>query len=378
MTLEISHFITPEECNQLIMLYSSRRSLSLCEKSPQKVQIRKDNFLVEKILKKISETLSIPQENLELPIIKKYEKNKLYKPECEWINNKKHGKRLKTFLIYLNDDPEVNSGLTYLSKLFKTEKGKAVVLDLKKGINYINSVSSKINRYVFLITVREKNYVDHKTKRLLNDGKLGLPLNYKEKQNFLSKKTCNEIIEWFDNDGQRIEKGLPLLRQGPTINFITKESQVSNYRKAKDLGFRKNGPVAKKWGLPRLLKKLLKIKDIQFCENWLFIKYTEGGEYKEHPDYVEEDLPYAEDDKKKYGGLRLKTVLIYLNDDFEGGETSFPWIDLKIKPKKGKLVVFDNVLSNLEKNMYTIHAGLPVKKGTKYVILTWLREEKRP
>ena len=124
MILEIPHFITSEECNQLIMLYSSRRSLSLCEKSPQKVQIRKDNFLVEKILKKISETLSIPQENLELPIIKKYEKNKLYKPECEWINNKKHGKRLKTFLIYLNDDPEVNSGLTYLSKLFKTEKEK--------------------------------------------------------------------------------------------------------------------------------------------------------------------------------------------------------------------------------------------------------------
>ena len=74
MTLEIPHFITPEECNQLIMLYSSRRSLSLFKKSPQKVQIRKDNFLVEKILKKISETLSIPQENLELPIIKKIRK----------------------------------------------------------------------------------------------------------------------------------------------------------------------------------------------------------------------------------------------------------------------------------------------------------------
>ena len=52
MTLEIPHFITPEECNQLIMLYSSRESLSLCEKDPQKVQIRKDNFLVKKIRKK--------------------------------------------------------------------------------------------------------------------------------------------------------------------------------------------------------------------------------------------------------------------------------------------------------------------------------------
>jgi hypothetical protein len=56
------------------------------------------------------------------------------------------------------------------------------------------------------------------------------------------------------------------------------------------------------------------------------------------------------------------TSIIYLNDDYEGGELYFPRFDLTIKPKQGDVLVFPSTY------IYE-HASLPMKSGTKYSVV---------
>jgi len=69
---------------------------------------------------------------------------------------------------------------------------------------------------------------------------------------------------------------------------------------------------------------------------------------------------------------RFATMLFYLNDDMEGGETSFPrWLNaetseaLKVKPERGKAVLFYNLLPDGNYDERSQHAAMPVTKGEK-------------
>ena len=69
------------------------------------------------------------------------------------------------------------------------------------------------------------------------------------------------------------------------------------------------------------------------------------------------------------GGLRrVFSTILYLNDDYEGGETGFPRQALKIRPRKGRLVCTYS-------NFTHLHAGLPVKKGDKYLMFCAFESE---
>jgi len=61
---------------------------------------------------------------------------------------------------------------------------------------------------------------------------------------------------------------------------------------------------------------------------------------------------------------RYFSVVCYLNDDFLGGETSFPGLGYTAKPITGKAIVFPS---------YYLHGSVPVKRGEKFVIVSWLR-----
>ena len=102
------------------------------------------------------------------------------------------------------------------------------------------------------------------------------------------------------------------------------------------------------------------------------VKYNIGGEYKEHTDWFDnnDDIHLKE---LTPSGNRTHSFLIYLNDEFEGGETEFPILKRKIVPEKGKGVMWLNMLDGdcLEE---TLHAGLPVTKGEKWILIVWVRE----
>lgn len=102
-------------------------------------------------------------------------------------------------------------------------------------------------------------------------------------------------------------------------------------------------------------------------------RYLPGQEFKEHTDWFDSSLEYNVPHLES--GQRTWTLMIYLNDVEEGGETEFTEIGYSFKPKKGKAIVWNNLYDNKQGNPFTKHAGKPVVKGVKNIITKWFREK---
>lgn len=102
-------------------------------------------------------------------------------------------------------------------------------------------------------------------------------------------------------------------------------------------------------------------------------RYAPGQEFKPHCDYFN---PQGEDWDKycSVAGQRTWTFMVYLNDVESGGATRFKTIGKSIQPETGKLVCWNNRRSDGSPNPNTLHHGMKVRKGTKYVITKWYRE----
>ncbi|HEX7849803.1 MAG TPA: 2OG-Fe(II) oxygenase [Sphingomonas sp.] len=102
-------------------------------------------------------------------------------------------------------------------------------------------------------------------------------------------------------------------------------------------------------------------------------RYAVGQEFKGHTDYFEPDGI----DFHKYtsvAGNRTWTAMIYLNEPDAGGATRFRTIDKIVQPETGKLLCWNNLRPDGSPNPSTIHQGMKVRAGTKYVITKWFRE----
>ena len=102
-------------------------------------------------------------------------------------------------------------------------------------------------------------------------------------------------------------------------------------------------------------------------------RYAVGQEFKQHTDYFE---PAGVDYERYCGvaGNRTWTVMIYLNEPEAGGATRFKAIDKIVQPETGKLLAWDNRRPDGSLNAATLHHGMKVRSGTKYVITKWFRE----
>jgi prolyl 4-hydroxylase len=106
------------------------------------------------------------------------------------------------------------------------------------------------------------------------------------------------------------------------------------------------------------------------------LHYNVGETYKPHVDFFHPSLPnFSEEMRQK--GQRIKTCLVYLNDDFEGGETEFSRIGVKFRGRPGEALVFDNVLPNGTGDMNTVHTGRPPTIGEKWLLSQWIRSKQQ-
>ena len=90
--------------------------------------------------------------------------------------------------------------------------------------------------------------------------------------------------------------------------------------------------------------------------------YEPGQEYKLHSDA----LPPG-------SNQRILTFLVYLNEDFDGGDTYFPDLDLAFRGGTGDAILFANVDAQGAPDMRTRHAGRPVRSGRKMLLSKWIR-----
>jgi prolyl 4-hydroxylase len=100
-----------------------------------------------------------------------------------------------------------------------------------------------------------------------------------------------------------------------------------------------------------------------YAEPCSILRYQEGQFYKRHVDNILLSSRFQEVDE----GIPTRDISIvgYLNDDFEGGETYFDRQNIKVKPEAGAILVFPAYFTHP-------HESLPVIKGEKYAFTSWL------
>ena len=93
------------------------------------------------------------------------------------------------------------------------------------------------------------------------------------------------------------------------------------------------------------------------------LRYSPGQEYRSHSDALT-----GQDNQ------RIMTTLVYLNNDYEGGETSFPAPGLSLRGGIGDALIFRNVDAEGRPDPRATHAGRPVTSGRKWLASRWIRE----
>jgi prolyl 4-hydroxylase len=119
-------------------------------------------------------------------------------------------------------------------------------------------------------------------------------------------------------------------------------------------------------GLPALNGEFLQI-----------LRYRPGEEFKPHVDYFNEGGAGTYQSLAD-GGQRAQTVLLYLNADYTGGSTYFPRLRLDFRGRPGDMLHFHNLGTDGLGHKDSLHAGMPVLTGEKWLLSQWIRSDRYP
>lgn len=164
------------------------------------------------------------------------------------------------------------------------------------------------------------------------------------------------------------------LERSATIHEAAPQLFVNDYRRSSDHSFY---TFQEDFGLRWLQWRMLSMFGVPLAnaEHLVLLRYTPGEEYKPHRDYLPPSAP-GNSKRLDQPGQRVHTVFCYLADVDEGGETEFPLLGVRIVPKQGRIVHFRNLLADGQPDARTLHAGLPVQRGTKWLATLWTRERR--
>jgi prolyl 4-hydroxylase len=175
-------------------------------------------------------------------------------------------------------------------------------------------------------------------------------------RDFLSEEECAGLIAQID------------ARRRPSE--ISDDIGVANFRTSETCDLDWRDPLVGQ--VDARIGALLRL-DLSTSEPIQGQRYAPGQEFKPHTDTFEPGgvdyyLHCAET------GQRTWTAMIYLNEPEEGGATRFKLIGKSIAPETGKLLAWNNLLPDGRPNPATMHQGMKVRCGTKYILTKWFRE----
>jgi len=176
---------------------------------------------------------------------------------------------------------------------------------------------------------------------------------------FLDPGTCAALIERIDE------------RRRPSE--IADDVGIANFRTSETCDLDWRDPIV--GGVDRMIADLLGLP-LEASEPIQGQRYAPGQEFKAHTDTFEPG-GYDYFAQTAETGQRTWTAMIYLNEPQEGGATRFKAIGKTVQPETGKLVAWNNLLPDARPNPATLHQGMKVRLGTKYIITKWFRERAR-
>jgi prolyl 4-hydroxylase len=181
-------------------------------------------------------------------------------------------------------------------------------------------------------------------------------------RNFASPELCR----WF------IERARSGLKRAQTIDPRTGRGQY-------DANVRNNSSAAFDVAAMDMVLVMVRARISQLTllpvrgfEDSQVLHYAPGEEFKPHFDFLHTAQP-GHAMVAASGGQRVVTFLIYLNDDYDGGETAFPTLGRVYKGRTGDALFFYNTLPDGTPDRLTLHAGAPTTRGEKYIFSQWIR-----
>jgi len=173
---------------------------------------------------------------------------------------------------------------------------------------------------------------------------------------FLDPDTCAALIERIDE------------RRSPSK--IADDVGIANFRTSETCDLDWRDPLVAR--VDRAIADLLGL-DLAASEPIQGQRYAPGQEFKPHTDTFEPG-GYDYHVHTAAMGQRTWTAMVYLNAPEEGGATRFKAIGKTIQPEAGKLLAWNNLLPDCSPNPATIHQGMKVRRGVKYVVTKWFRQ----
>lgn len=177
---------------------------------------------------------------------------------------------------------------------------------------------------------------------------------------FLSPEECAALIERIDS--------------GRRPSEIADDVGIANFRTSETCDLDSADPVVA--AVEQRIAALLGLP-LSAGEPLQGQRYAPGQEFKLHTDTFEPG-GYDYYVHTADHGQRTWTAMVYLNAPEEGGATRFKTIGKTIQPETGKLLAWNNLLPDGRPNPATLHQGMKVRRGTKYVLTKWFRQRPLP
>jgi prolyl 4-hydroxylase len=176
---------------------------------------------------------------------------------------------------------------------------------------------------------------------------------------FLDEETCAALIEMIDAKRRPSD----IVDDSGIANFRT--SETCDLDSTDELVARVDEKFSQLLGIP-----------LDYGEPLQGQRYAPGQEFRPHTDTFNPG-GYDFYVHTANQGQRTWTAMAYLNEPEEGGATRFKTIGKTIKPETGKLLAWNNLNPDGTPNGATLHQGMKVRRGTKYVLTKWFREQPR-
>ncbi|URM34729.1 2OG-Fe(II) oxygenase [Cytobacillus firmus] len=208
-------------------------------------------------------------------------------------------------------------------------------------------------------SIKEQTIFDHAGNKIITeDREIQIIAKFAEPLivvlgNVLSDEECDQLIQQSKDRMQRSK--------------VANSLEVDELRTSSSTFFEEgeNELVA------RIEKRVSQIMNIpvEHGEGLQILNYKIGQEYKAHFDFFSSTSRAA-------GNPRISTLVMYLNDVEQGGETYFPKLNLSVSPQKGMAVYFEYFYDDQNLNDLTLHGGAPVVIGDKWAATQWMRRKK--
>jgi hypothetical protein len=179
--------------------------------------------------------------------------------------------------------------------------------------------------------------------------------------NILSEKECDDLVNHYKKNQQ--------IRDAQVYDDTTGESKNSDVRTNKLIGvdYGTNSIITK---LEKRISDITRL-DVRHGESIQLLFYSVGEKYTPHDDFFRSSKGSS---RTTQYGQRIASIVTYLNDVEEGGETNFPFLDIMVKPKKGMSIYFEYTDDKANTTTQCRHESLPVISGEKWVATKWLRQ----